>query len=283
MEGEGVMKNTWPLFSYLYADNRGSNAASVDSLVGSTEFLRAYRIGIGARVLIDGEVVQYFKHVGDIQLSAISAAQHSMPGLFHGRVFDPRCVNMAMARDRLSECETHHQQKCLLPDLLSGASVTPASPRDLLVVDVLLMNLCRMPHGSRYIALSYCFPKVNTFVTTKSMVTKLFIPGALRDNKERIIQTIQDAIQFVSDLGERYLRVDALCIIQDDEEHKSSQIQQMDLVYGSSLLTLTHLCSTRRESRDRGALRPCRVSQTVSTDKAGCLPSTRYGAPAPVI
>ena len=144
---------------------------------------------------------------------------------------------MGLARDWLNECETHHKQRCSLPDDAIGGS---APPRDLLVVDVLRMNLCRMPPGSRYIALSYCWPKVNTFVTTKSIVTELYNPGALSDNEGRMIQAIQDAIRCVSELGERYLWVDALCIIQDNEEHKSSQIQQMDRVYGSSLLTLIH-------------------------------------------
>ena len=232
-------ENICELFSYLYADNRGSNPAAVDSLVEERDLQRAYRIGIGVSTPWDPYEIRAKKgHWGDIQLSAISAAQHGMPRLFHGRVFDSERVNMGMARDWLSECETHHKQRCSLPDMAIGGSASPAGPRDLLAVDVLRMNLCRMPHGSRYIALSYCWPKVNTFVTTKSNVTELYVPGALKVNRERIIQTIQDAIQCVSELGERYLWVDAFCIIQDDEEHKSCQIQQMDLVYECSLLTL---------------------------------------------
>ena len=236
---KGIKKECY-LFSYLYADNRGSNAASVDSLFEERDLQRAYRIGIGIRAPTDGRAVEYLDHAGDIQLSASSAAQYGMPTFCHGRVLNFERVNMGTARDWLSECETHHKQKCSLPALAIEESASIASPRELLVVDVLRMNLCRMPHGSRYIALSYCWPKVSTFVTTKSMKEELSIPGALRVNGEKLIQAIQDAIQCVSELGERYLWVDALCIIQDDEEHKSSQIQQMDRVYGCSLLTLIH-------------------------------------------
>ncbi len=234
---EGIKKECY-LFSYLYADNRGSNAASVDSLFVGRDSQRAYRIGIGPRAPTDRQAVRNLDHAGDIQLSAISAAQYGMSRLCHGRIINSDRLNMGMARDWLTECENHHKQKCSLPAMTIRASASPASPRDLLVVDVLRMCLCQMPHGSRYIALSYCWPKVNTFVTTKSMKEELSIPGALRDNEEKLIQTIQDAIQCVSELGERYLWVDALCIIQDDEEHKSAQIQQMDRVYGCSLLTL---------------------------------------------
>ena len=236
---DGMTKECY-LFSYLYADNRAFNAASVDSLVGSKDLQRAYRIGIGARAPTNGRGVPYLDHAGIIQLSAISAAQNGMSRLCHGRAIHSERVNMGMARDWLTECESHHEQKCSLPATAIEGSASPASPRDLLVVDVLRMCLCQMPQGSRYIALSYCWPEVNTFVTTKSMKEELSIPGALRDNEKKLIETIQDAIQCVSELGEQYLWVDALCIIQDDEEHKGTQIQQMDRVYGCSLLTLIH-------------------------------------------
>ena len=237
---DGVKKECY-LFSYLYADNRGSNTASVDSLVGSKDLQRAYRIGIGARAPTDGRAVPYLDHAGDIQLSAISAAQYGMSRLFHGRAIHSERVYMGLARDWLIECESHHKQKCSLPAMAIGGPASPAGPRDLLVVDVLRMCLCQMPQGSRYIALSYCWPpNANTFVTTKSMKEELSVPGALRDNEMKLIQTIQDAIQCVSELGEKYLWVDALCIIQDDEEHKSAQIKQMHRVYGCSLLTLIH-------------------------------------------
>ena len=230
---DGIRRECY-LFSYLYADNRGSNTASVDSLGGSKGLQRAYRIRIGALA------VPYLSHWGDIELLATSAVRHGISGTFHGRVFNSERVNIGLVRDWLIECESHHKQKCSLPGMAIGKSASPDSPRDILVVDVLRMCLCQMPHGSRYIALSYCWPKVNTFVTTKSMKNELSSPGALRDKEMKLIQTIQDAIQCVSELGERYLWVDALCIIQDDEEHKSAQIQQMDRVYGCSLLTLIH-------------------------------------------
>ncbi|KAJ4345529.1 uncharacterized protein N0V89_011662 [Didymosphaeria variabile] len=51
-------------------------------------------------------------------------------------------------------------------------------------------------------------------------------------------ETIDDACSFVLDLNQRYLWVDALCIIQDDGGDKAHQINQMDLVYGNALLTV---------------------------------------------
>ena len=51
-------------------------------------------------------------------------------------------------------------------------------------------------------------------------------------------QTIRDAIRFAQDMGELYLWVDCLCIVQDDEREKRFQINQMDLIYARSLLTI---------------------------------------------
>ena len=51
-------------------------------------------------------------------------------------------------------------------------------------------------------------------------------------------QTIHDAIKFARDMGELYLWVDCLCIVQDDEREKKAQINQMDLIYARSLLTI---------------------------------------------
>ncbi|CAI9627456.1 unnamed protein product [Alternaria burnsii] len=50
--------------------------------------------------------------------------------------------------------------------------------------------------------------------------------------------TIEDSIKATLLLGYRYLWVDAFCINQDDAEDKHHQIQQMDLIYTSAMLTL---------------------------------------------
>ncbi|OCK81928.1 HET-domain-containing protein [Lepidopterella palustris CBS 459.81] len=50
--------------------------------------------------------------------------------------------------------------------------------------------------------------------------------------------TITDAMYFVSRIGERYLWVDSLCIIQDDSSTKMLQINAMDRIYTSALATI---------------------------------------------
>ena len=76
------------------------------------------------------------------------------------------------------------------------------------------------------------------FVTTKSNIEILEVENSLRHHISQFPQTIQDAINCVRELGERYLWVDALCIIQDKPEGKSRLIRQMDCIYENSLVTI---------------------------------------------
>ena len=170
-------------FSYLCADNKNSSAASSDPLPEAKDSERAFRIGIGTRPFTDEKPAPSLDHAGDIQLSAISAAQRGRSGLFHGRAFHPERVNLCMARDWRRVCEDQHERKCEFPALEIEDSVSTASPQELPVIDGRRMCLRRLPEGSRYIALSYCWPRVNTFVTSKSTVMELFTPGSLRERR----------------------------------------------------------------------------------------------------
>jgi Heterokaryon incompatibility protein (HET) len=58
----------------------------------------------------------------------------------------------------------------------------------------------------------------------------------------RLPQTILDAIMVCQKLAERYLWVDAICIIQDDEEDKAAQITEMEKIYSLAKVTLIAVC-----------------------------------------
>ncbi|KAG1742781.1 heterokaryon incompatibility protein-domain-containing protein [Suillus paluster] len=111
------------------------------------------------------------------------------------------------------------------------------------VVDVVSMAVVPAPSGRRYVSLSYVWGGIGTeYWTTKDNITERSKPGGL--NTANLPDTITDSILFVRQLGERYIWIDALCIIQDDLKDKSTQLHAMDSVYGLSHLTIIAAGST---------------------------------------
>lgn len=63
-------------------------------------------------------------------------------------------------------------------------------------------------------------------------------PNGLKELRQNIPQTITDAMDMVLMIGERYLWVDSLCLIQDDENDMIPGIRTMDVIYEAVLLTI---------------------------------------------
>ncbi|PSN74253.1 HET-domain-containing protein [Corynespora cassiicola Philippines] len=106
------------------------------------------------------------------------------------------------------------------------------------VVDVLNNNIIpvRGPRGCRYLALSYVWGGPQEFQNVRAIDTKLQLPGSLL--KHPLPKTIEDAILLTSNVGERFLWVDSLCIVQDDGEAKMVQINAMDQVYSCAIAAI---------------------------------------------
>lgn len=85
-----------------------------------------------------------------------------------------------------------------------------------------------------YCALSYCWGVDQKMKTTKNSLEKFKAEIAF----DQLPATIRDAISTTYKLGIRYLFVDSLCIIQDDEDDKRAQIDQMPNIYSEALITI---------------------------------------------
>lgn len=66
----------------------------------------------------------------------------------------------------------------------------------------------------------------------------LFRDGGFLSFEKEIPQVIKDAMQFVRNIGERFLWVDSLCIMQDDESIKHHLISNMGSIYNSAVATI---------------------------------------------
>lgn len=86
--------------------------------------------------------------------------------------------------------------------------------------------------------LSYLWGDRQLLTLTTDNCEFLYKKGNLSPDTEGLAQTIRDAMILTKSINERYLWVDSLCIIQDDDAEKSSQIKAMDQVYECSVLTI---------------------------------------------
>lgn len=130
---------------------------------------------------------------------------------------------------------------CLIADIY----LLDPLPEGFRVIDTQNMSVIQPVGYIRFVALSYmwaCDPNGNVQLE-QSNVDTLKLPGSLE--KVTIPGIITDSITLCRDLGERYLWVDRLCIIQDDEVTKPAQITAMDRIYSLATFTIIAALNTR--------------------------------------
>ncbi|KAH5032036.1 hypothetical protein HBI74_077970 [Parastagonospora nodorum] len=176
------------------------------------------------------------EHAGDLQLMQYSAEQLGLALSGRGRKMFPT-TNMFLARRWLDECITSHNILCSQPGLQEDQPRPNIRPTRLRVIDVNDRCLVTLPHSTDYVALSYCWPREPGLTNTSTNQVDLNSKGAV-SKSNGLSLALDDACDAVLDLNERYLWIDALCIVQDDAKDKVHQISQMDLVYGDALLTI---------------------------------------------
>ncbi|RWA10239.1 hypothetical protein EKO27_g4884 [Xylaria grammica] len=95
--------------------------------------------------------------------------------------------------------------------------------------------------GERYAALSYCWGSKDEADNQAKTTLATIQERILKIEFGHLPQTVADAIQVCRSLGIRYLWVDALCIIQDDEDDWAKESLEMANVYANSFVTLSIL------------------------------------------
>lgn len=114
-------------------------------------------------------------------------------------------------------------------------------PDSFRVVDIDQQCVVPVDHFVRYVALSYVWgtpgaKKDQPLRLTKENCSILQQKFAL--STENLPKTIADTISFCRLIGERYLWIDRLCIVQDDASSKHQQIQEMASIFQNAALTI---------------------------------------------
>ena len=192
-----------------------------------------------------------------------------------GRMLNPRSCDHQFLIDCYRNCRNQHGVGCEKPNhhlntgivdhLLQTTGLNKRhlkAPRDFRLIDVIEYRLVPAPEACEWITLSYVWGQTPFLKLTRANYAELTCVGSLR--KYVMPRTIREAIDLVSTLGERYLWIDALCIIQDDEKDISKQITQMDSIYGFSGLTIIAGSGESVESGLAGYAPNSRSSQQIS-------------------
>ena len=158
-------------------------------------------------------------------------------------------IDFELVRKMVDSCTSEHGSAC------GQKSRGFADSIELVVVDVNQMCLIAI-NGSEvdFITLSYVWGTLPMVKTTKQNFGHFQKPRSLVE--AGVSRVIQDAAAVVQGLGKSYLWVDALCIIQDDEEHRLGQIWRMADIYGQSWLTIVALAGTNSSSPLPGVSHP---------------------------
>ena len=175
----------------------------------------------------------------DIQLLEEDSHKVGRSKDLHGRRIKDK-VDIHLIKRWMKLCECAHGEACEAVWWKSGHGELPEYVR---MVDVIQMALVRAGQNCRYVALSYVWggPGEEYWTSTANAEARKRPAGL----EESILPaTIFDAIQLTRQIGERYLWVDALCIIQDSQEDKAAQIPIMDRVYGRAALTVIAAAGT---------------------------------------
>ena len=158
----------------------------------------------------------------------------------HGRLVNSQWIDVNLIRTWIKCCDSRHRGHCR--SLKERHRIT--WPRTIRLVDTQRGCLISSSGGERYIALSYVWGSVGAnahmFHTTQKTVSNYEKDGALNieGGQVYIPQTIKDAMRLVNLLGQRYLWVDCLCIVQDDHESMNSNIGRMDTIYANAYFTI---------------------------------------------
>jgi ankyrin repeat protein len=210
---------------------------------------------------------------------ALDSGQESVVQLLHesGRVKMLEDANPGLEIDTrclahwIKACDKQHGQYC------QAKPVQTRLPHQIpdWVIDI--SNGCLVAGNSvaHYVALSYVWnnqksDQVSTqaerLMLKRSNLSEFQKPGFLDEIVAKSLPVaVSDTIILLQKLGERYLWVDCLCIVQDDETTRE-QIDHMDDVYSGAYLTVIAATSSRLSTTRKNKIKDQRArSESKST------------------
>jgi len=165
------------------------------------------------------------------------------PGIGIGRINkNPEFIDPAILQQWNNDCELYHGSNCK-ERLIADDGGRPGHSRTTMDWLIDAKRMCLVPAASRqpgsdYVALSYVWGQVRMLKTTAETLSQLLLDGILDRLADEIPATIRHAIKLVLLMGQRYLWVDALCIVQNDEASLNAHLEDMASIFENAIFTI---------------------------------------------
>jgi hypothetical protein len=122
-------------------------------------------------------------------------------------------------------CINSHGAKC-------GTRFNGPRSSRIRLIEVKQECIVELTENVEWVALSYLWGKSNNLTLEKESLDQFKKPGFL--SRDRVPKTIYDAMILTAAIGEKYLWVDSICIVQDDDLDKMEFNPRMSAIYGHS-------------------------------------------------
>ena len=136
-------------------------------------------------------------------------------------------VNLSLLKQWIQSCKIQHKS-CSFPALVTSRE------HSIRLIDVQDRRIVPATTKEKYVALSYVWGPTTIPSLARDKISECLSIGGFK--KSAIPQTIIDAIELVKCIGMRYLWVDSLCIVQDDDNDKQQQLKIMGTIYNNAEL-----------------------------------------------
>lgn len=146
----------------------------------------------------------------------------------YGARFRPELADKRLIRTWKDHCLRSHSSSCCSS---SGETRKPV----VRLIDVDQRCIIDGSGTEKWVALSYVWGGANKMTLNSGNIDEYHIRDSLAG---KLPDTIDDALVVTQALGERYLWVDSLCIIQDCAQDKLIHIPKMRDVYSHSVVTI---------------------------------------------
>jgi hypothetical protein len=203
---------------------------------------------------------KFYQSINPISISKITRLEHSsdVPIV---RLVPEKTIDFSLIRLWISTCEDQHEA-CQDKKQVKSTDMVPET--NIVLIDVQKLRLVQTSVSARYLALSYIWGELQQLKLTDSNLVELQKEQSLVSYWHEIPQVIKDAIEAVRQLKEKYLWVDALCIVQDGENFHFNA-SHMDEIYGRSLCTIVAIDSRHANDSLPGVRPHTRRYQTAAS------------------